>query len=144
MPACELREPTLDDLDAVYTLICELKQKAYDRRHFAAGFAMNLQNQTLRYQLAQVQGETVGLIGLQLQFPLNANAWIGEIQELVVLPQMRGLHVGQTLLAWAEQEAHERGAVMMELSSGKTRPDAHRFYLREGYTQSHLRFKKAL
>ncbi|MGX2012869.1 aminoalkylphosphonate N-acetyltransferase, partial [Enterobacter asburiae] len=36
------------------------------------------------------------------------------------------------------------GAQMVELSSGKSRPVAHRFYLREGYTQSHLRFKKAL
>ena len=60
MPTCELRAPTLDDVDAVYALICELKQKAYDRRHFTAGFAMNLQNPTLRYQLAQVEGETVG------------------------------------------------------------------------------------
>ncbi len=143
MPTCELRAPTLDDVDAVYALICELKQKAYDRRHFTAGFAMNLQNPTLRYQLAQVEGETVGLIGLQLQFPLNFNAWIGEVQELVVLPQRRGLHVGQALLAWAEQEAREHGAQMVELSSGKARPDAHRFYLREGYTQSHLRFKKS-
>mgnify|MGYP000069371793 CR=1 FL=1 len=107
MPTCELRAPTLDDVDAVYALICELKQKAYDRHHFTAGFAMNLQNPTLRYQLAQVEGETVGLIGLQLQFPLNFNAWIGEVQELVVLPQRRGLHVGQALLAWAEQEARD-------------------------------------
>ncbi|HHG8771682.1 TPA: aminoalkylphosphonate N-acetyltransferase [Raoultella planticola] len=144
MLTCELREVALDDVDAVYALIGELKQKTYDRRHFAAGFAMNLQNPTLRYQLAEVNGAAVGLIGLQLQFPLNFNAWIGEVQELVVLPQMRGLRVGQALLAWAEQEARGRGAVMMELSSGKARPDAHRFYLREGYTHSHLRFKKAL
>lgn len=65
---------------------------------------MNLQNPTLRYQLAQVEGETVGLIGLQLQFPLNFNAWIGEVQELVVLPQRRGLHVGQALLAWRSRK----------------------------------------
>ncbi|VDR30346.1 aminoalkylphosphonic acid N-acetyltransferase [Raoultella terrigena] len=69
-----------------------------------------------------MDGETVGLIGLQLQFPLNFNAWIGEVQELVVLPQMRGLQVGQALLAWAEQEARSRGATMVELSSGKARP----------------------
>ncbi|MEX0566100.1 aminoalkylphosphonate N-acetyltransferase [Raoultella terrigena] len=144
MPTCKLREATLDDIHAVYALIGELKQKTYDRDAFARGFAMNLQNPTLRYQLAEVDGETVGLIGLQLQFPLNFNAWIGEVQELVVLPQMRGLQVGQALLAWAEQEARSRGATMIELSSGKARSDAHRFYLREGYAQSHLRFKKAL
>ncbi|MEA7931688.1 GNAT family N-acetyltransferase, partial [Salmonella enterica subsp. enterica serovar Montevideo] len=36
--------------------------------------------------------------------------WIGEIQELVVLPQMRGQKVGSQLLAWAEEEARQAGA----------------------------------
>ncbi len=144
MPTCELRAPTLDDVDAVYALICELKQKAYDRHHFTAGFAMNLQNPTLRYQLAQVEGETVGLIGLQLQFPLNFNAWIGEVQELVVLPQRRGLHVGQALLAWAEQEAREHGAQMVELSSGKSRPDATVSISVKGIRKAICVLKKAL
>ncbi|ADO50309.1 aminoalkylphosphonate N-acetyltransferase [[Enterobacter] lignolyticus] len=144
MPACELRDATLDDTHAVYALIAELKQKEYDRAAFAAGFAANLANPTQRYQLALVDGTVVGLIGMQLQFPLNFNNWIGEVQELVVLPRNRGLSVGQALLAWAEDEARRSGATMMELSSGRARPDAHRFYLREGYQQSHLRFKKAL
>ncbi|MBV8041047.1 aminoalkylphosphonate N-acetyltransferase [Pluralibacter sp.] len=144
MPVCELRDATLDDIHAVYALIAELKQKEYNRAVFAAGFAANLANPTQRYQLALVDGTVVGLIGMQLQFPLNFNNWIGEVQELVVLPRNRGLSVGQALLAWAENEARRSGATMMELSSGRARPDAHRFYLREGYQQSHFRFKKAL
>ncbi|MFP2422532.1 aminoalkylphosphonate N-acetyltransferase [Pseudescherichia vulneris] len=141
---CELRRATLDDTDAVYGLICELKQKAYDRQTFAAGFAANLNHPSQRYQLAWVNGEVVGLIGLQVMFPLNLNCWIGEIQELVILPQMRGMNIGQQLLSWAEDEARRSGASLMELSSGKVRTDAHRFYLREGYQQSHFRFKKPL
>jgi PhnO protein len=142
--SCELRPATRDDTDAVYGLICELKQKEYDRNTFAAGFAANLNNPNQRYQLALVNGNIVGLIGIQMMFPLNLNCWIGEIQELVILPQMRGLNVGQRLLAWAEDEARNSGANLMELSSGKVRTDAHRFYLREGYQQSHFRFKKVL
>jgi len=141
---CNLRPASLADTEAVYGLICELKQKAYDRHTFAAGFAANLSNPHQRYQLAEVNGEIVGLIGIQIMFPLNLNCWIGEIQELVVLPQMRGLNVGKTLLEWAEEEARHRGVSLMELSSGKVRTDAHRFYQREGYEQSHFRFKKAL
>ena len=141
---CELRPATPADTDAVYGLICELKQKEYPRQTFAAGFAANLNNPSQRYQLALVNGEIVGLIGLQMMFPLNLNCWIGEIQELIILPQMRGLNIGQQLLNWAEEEARQRGASLMELSSGKVRTDAHRFYLREGYQQSHFRFKKML
>jgi len=142
--SCELRPATPADTDAVYGLICELKQKEYPRQTFSAGFAANLNNPSQRYQLALVNGEIVGLIGLQMMFPLNLNCWIGEIQELVILPQMRGLNIGQQLLNWAEEEARQRGASLMELSSGKVRTDAHRFYLREGYLQSHFRFKKTL
>ncbi|WP_330983717.1 MULTISPECIES: aminoalkylphosphonate N-acetyltransferase [Enterobacterales] len=141
---CELRRATLDDTEAVYGLICELKQKDYDRQIFAAGFAANLNNPNQHYQLAVLDGNVVGMIGLQIMFPLNLNCWIGEIQELVILPQVRGLNIGKKLLAWAEDEARAQGASLMELSSGKVRTDAHRFYLREGYLQSHFRFKKAL
>lgn len=91
-----------------------------------------------------LDGEVVGMIGLHLQFHLHHVNWIGEIQELVVMPQARGLNVGSKLLAWAEEEARQAGAEMTELSTNVKRHDAHRFYLREGYEQSHFRFTKAL
>lgn len=144
MSASELRRATLQDTDAVYALIAELKQTAFDRQAFCAGFAANLQDEQMRYQLALLDGEVVGLIGLHLQFHLHHANWIGEIQELVVMPQARGLRIGSQLLAWAEQEAHEAGAEMTELSTSVKRHDAHRFYLREGYEQTHFRFTKAL
>lgn len=82
------------------------------------------------------------MIGLPMQFHLHHANWIGEIQKLVVMPQARGLKVGSTLLAWAE--ARRTGAEMTELSTSIKRHDAHRFYLREGYAQSHFRFTKTL
>lgn len=144
MPACELRRATIEDSDAVYALICELKQHAFDHHEFNVGFAANLSDPNLRYQLALLEGDVVGMIGLHLQFHLHHVNWIGEIQELVVMPQARGLGVGSQLLAWAETQAREAGAEMTELSTNVTRVDAHRFYQREGYTQSHFRFTKPL
>ena len=91
-----------------------------------------------------LDGQVVGLIGLHLQFHLHHANWIGEIQELVVMPQARGLTVGSQLLAWAEATAREAGAEMTELSTSTQRLNAHRFYQREGYTQSHFRFTKPL
>jgi len=60
------------------------------------------------------------------------------------MPQARGLKVGSQLLAWAEGVARESDAEMTELSTSMKRTDAHRFYVREGYTQSHFRFTKPL
>ncbi|HBX14677.1 MULTISPECIES: aminoalkylphosphonate N-acetyltransferase [Leclercia] len=144
MPECELRPATAEDVDAVYGLICELKQAELDRSAFHAGFAANLLDHNMRYQLAEQNGHIIGMIGLHMQFHLHHANWIGEIQELVVMPQARGLKVGSQLLAWAEEFARQAGAEMTELSTSVKRLDAHRFYLREGYTQSHFRFTKPL
>ncbi|CAM6701878.1 aminoalkylphosphonate N-acetyltransferase [Leclercia adecarboxylata] len=144
MPECKLRPATAEDVDAVYGLICELKQAELDRSAFHAGFAANLLDHNMRYQLAEQNGHIIGMIGLHMQFHLHHANWIGEIQELVVMPQARGLRVGSQLLAWAEEFARQAGAEMTELSTSVKRLDAHRFYLREGYTQSHFRFTKPL
>lgn len=140
----ELRRATLNDSEAVYALLCELKQKSFDRNAFLAGFRANLQNPHFHCQLALRDGEPLGLITLHLQFHLHHVNWIAEIQELVVMPQARGLGVGKQLLRWAEGEASRAGAEVIELSTSTGRVDAHRFYQREGYLPSHLRFTKAL
>lgn len=144
MPDCQLRRATPEDAQAVYGLICELKQTEFDQRAFHAGYLSNLQDRNMHYHLAELDGQIVGMIGLHLQFHLHHINWIGEIQELVVLPKARGLKVGSQLLAWAEAFARDAGAEMTELSTSVTRADAHRFYLREGYAQSHFRFTKPL
>lgn len=144
MPDCELRHATFEDIDEVYALMCELKQAEFDRDAFYSGFAANLQDRHLHYQLALLGGEVVGIISLHLQFHLHHANWIGEIQELVVTPRARGLSVGSQLLSWAEETARDAGAEMTELSTSTKRLDAHRFYQREGYAPSHIRFTKAL
>lgn len=144
MPECQLRPATADDTPIVYALICELKQAEFDRQAFETGFLANLQDSNMHYQLALLDGAAIGMIGLHMQFHLHHARWIGEIQELVVMPQARGLRVGSTLLAWAEETARAAGAELTELSTSVKRVDAHRFYLREGYAQSHFRFTKPL
>ena len=48
-----------------------------------------------------------------------------------VAPTRRSLGVGKALLDAAKDWARERGATHLELDSGDTRTDAHRFYERE-------------
>lgn len=60
MSVCELRRATLYDTDAVYALICELKQGQFDLQAFSAGYAANLQDTNMHYQLALIDGQVVG------------------------------------------------------------------------------------
>lgn len=51
----------------------------------------------------------------------------------------RGL--GQAMIEWAIAEARRRNCQVVQLTSDKQRPSAHRFYERLGFTASHEGFK---
>jgi GNAT superfamily N-acetyltransferase len=59
-----------------------------------------------------------------------------EIGGLVVAEAARGRRAGATLVAEAERWARERGFTQILVRSQIAREDAHRFYLREGYTRT--------
>ncbi|MFN7916522.1 MAG: GNAT family N-acetyltransferase [Vicinamibacterales bacterium] len=59
-----------------------------------------------------------------------------EIGGLVVTERARGKRVGARLVAQAEAWALENGFDAILVRSQIKRDDAHRFYLREGYTQT--------
>ena len=80
MPDCQLRPATADDAPIVYALICELKQAEFDHQAFHAGYLANLQDHNMRYQLAELDGQIIGMIGLHMQFHLHHARWIGEIR----------------------------------------------------------------
>lgn len=56
----------------------------------------------------------------------------------------RGRGLGGELMAWIESAARNRGAARIQLTSNRSRLDAHRFYERLGYEPTHLGMKKYL
>lgn len=144
MQNIDVRPARPEDGAVVYQLMCELNPKIPDREAFIRGYLANLAAPGLYYRLAVRGDEVLGFISLHMLFHLHHVRWIGEIQELVVLPQCRGDGTGKKLLQWAESQARHVNAELLELSSSKPRIDAHRFYLREGFQESHFRFTKPL
>ncbi|HMB09350.1 GNAT family N-acetyltransferase [Saliniramus sp.] len=67
-----------------------------------------------------------------------------KVESVQVAEATRGQGIGAAMMAHAERVAREAGAPFIELTSNKARTDAHRFYARLGYGQSHLGFKKRL
>ena len=57
---------------------------------------------------------------------------------------VRGQGVGGALIADAEARARAAGCALLQLTSNATRDDALRFYERQGFTPSHIGFKKLL
>jgi len=64
-----------------------------------------------------------------------------KIESVHVSPESRGLRIGALVIAAALAFAKERGAGLIELTSNKSRTDAHRFYRKLGFDQCHEGFK---
>lgn len=143
MPVCELRHATTEDTDSVYALICELLKNELDYQAFRDGFAANLLVQrSLSFSAAQRRGGRHDQPAYAVSSPSCQLDWRNSGAGGITADA--GTKIGSQLLAWAEEEARQAGAELTELSTNIKRRDAHRFYLREGYKQSHFRFTKAL
>lgn len=67
-----------------------------------------------------------------------------QIEAVRVTERLRGQGVGGAMLEWAIAEAARRGCALVQLTSDKRRPDAHRLYGRLGFVDSHEGFKLQL
>ena len=54
---------------------------------------------------------------------------------------MRGKGIGTAMMRFAIERGRDAGARLVQLTSNKARADAHRFYERLGFLQSHAGFK---
>lgn len=67
-----------------------------------------------------------------------------ELESVHTRPDKRGQGIGALMMAHAEGLARQANACLIQLTSNKVRKDAHRFYERLGFDQSHFGFKKML
>jgi GNAT superfamily N-acetyltransferase len=71
-------------------------------------------------------------------------SWRAQIEGVRVAGSLRGQGIGNLMMQWAIQESKNRGCTMMQLTTHKTRKDAHRFYERLGFDASHEGMKLTL
>jgi GNAT superfamily N-acetyltransferase len=61
-----------------------------------------------------------------------------------VAESTRGGGLGAAMIDWAISEARSRQCALVQLTTDKSRTDAHRFYQRLGFVASHEGMKLAL
>lgn len=116
----------------------------YEARYRAAFDALTASPDTSLH-VAVVDGEVVGVFQLVLFTSLSSRgARRAKLAGVQVRADRRSAGFGGRMVAEAEAIAQARGAEVIELTSAKTRRDAHRFYDRLGYERSHEGFRKRL
>ncbi|SCG34832.1 GNAT family N-acetyltransferase [Micromonospora inositola] len=66
------------------------------------------------------------------------------IESVRVRSDLRGRGLGREMMAWAIDQARQRGCALVQLTTDKTRADAHRFYRNLGFVASHEGMKLPL
>jgi GNAT superfamily N-acetyltransferase len=67
-----------------------------------------------------------------------------QVEGVRVAEHARGAGLGTALLDWAHDIGRRRGARLAQLTSDRTRTEAHRFYQGLGYRPTHTGFKREL
>ncbi len=111
---------------------------------FAYAFRENLKQENNRYLIAEKNGRPAGMGSCHVQWLLHHAAPIAEIQELYVLPEFRSRGIGILLIEALVAFARSKNAEQIELSTHRKRIDAHRFYAREGFSDSHLKWVRSI
>ncbi|MBB5867878.1 GNAT superfamily N-acetyltransferase [Allocatelliglobosispora scoriae] len=66
------------------------------------------------------------------------------VEAVRVRSDRRGQRIGEQMMTWAIDQARSRGCALVQLTTDKSRLDAHRFYARLGFVASHEGMKLAL
>ena len=150
MADIEIRAARVEDLPAVVALLADDvlgagRETPDDPAPYLAAFGRLAADPNQLLVVAERAGVVIGTLQLSVVPGLSRRGRTRAIIEVVrVHRDERGSGFGAMLIDWAVAEAGRRGCSLVQLTSDRTRTDAHRFYERLGFTASHLGFKLEL
>ena len=142
-----IRPATEDDIGAIVNLLADdplgsKRETTDDLAPYIAAYARIAADPGQHLVVAERAGRIVGTLQLTVIPGLSRRGATRSIIEGVrVASTERGSGLGTTLLEWAVQQSRRLGVDLVQLTSDATRTDAHRFYERLGFVQSHVGFK---
>lgn len=137
----DIRYATINDTEAIQNLITQLGFE-----HPFDFIGTKLQKLLLSDNdivlVCEVGCKVVGLITLHFSVQLAFEGDIMTIGYLVVDKDYRSAKIGARLEEYAADIARDKKCSLIEVYSQASRADAHRFYLRQGYTVAEKFFNK--
>ncbi|HCT30054.1 MAG TPA: aminoalkylphosphonic acid N-acetyltransferase [Bacteroidales bacterium] len=140
----QIRNANIDDLNAIYNLVCDLEACEMEKISFENIFKKNIADPNVHYIVAQIDKRIVGFISLHVQYILHHSNPTCELQELNIVPELRGSGIGGLLMVEAEKVARGLNLEEIELTTKIHRERAQTFYKKLGYIHSHNKYVKKL
>lgn len=95
--------------------------------------------------VAEQNEEVIGTLHLMYLSSVSFQGGLrAQIESVRVDKRFQSQGIGSEMMKWSMERAKQRGAHVVQLTTHKTRVDAHRFYERLGFKSSHLGMKLSL
>ncbi|MEU3841541.1 GNAT family N-acetyltransferase [Streptomyces sp. NPDC028635] len=146
----EIRAAVPDDVPAIVAMLADdplgaQRESPDDLAPYLTAFERIAADPNQHLVVAVREGRIVGTLQLTLIPGLSRRGATRSIIEAVrIHADERGSGLGTRLIEWAVDESRRLGCQLVQLTSDKSRTDAHRFYERLGFEGSHLGFKLPL
>ncbi len=143
------REATRDDVSAVVALLVDdhlgATREADDLPHYLTAFDAMQAEGANHLIVGEADGRIIATYQITFIQGLSLRAARRtQIESVRVASDLRGKGLGAALMADAEARARDAGCTLMQLTTNRTREEAHRFYKRLGFLPSHVGFKREL
>jgi GNAT superfamily N-acetyltransferase len=146
----DIRPAGADDVPAIVALLADdplgaQRESPDDLAPYYAALERLSGDPNQHLVVAVREGRVIGTLQLTVVPGLSRRGATRSIIESVrVHAGERGSGLGTRLIQWAIDESRRQGCQLVQLTSDRTRTDAHRFYERLGFTASHVGFKLQL
>ncbi|MEV5865988.1 GNAT family N-acetyltransferase [Streptomyces tendae] len=143
----DIRPATAEDVPAVVAMLADdplgaQRESPDDLGPYLGAFERLATDPNQHLVVAVREGRVVGTLQLTIVPGLSRRGATRSIIESVrIHGDERGSGLGTQLIEWAIEESRRQDCSLVQLTSDKTRTDAHRFYERLGFTASHTGFK---
>lgn len=149
--AAIIRPAQAGDLPAILALLADdplgkhREAPAAERAVYARAFAAIEVDPNNQFMVMEQEGVLTGCFQLTFIPGLSRKgAWRGQIESVRIAAGRRNQRLGEHMMAWAIAECRRRGCALVQLTTDKRRPAAHRFYERLGFIASHEGMKLEL
>ncbi len=133
---------TPEDIQRCYLVMHQLRPN-WALGEFVSQVQLQIEKDSYKLAYLEEDGEVRAIAGFRFGNILRCTMHMN-VDDLVTDSRFRSQGYGRALLEWLSQVARQNGCKQIDLDSGVQRLDTHRFYFREGFSNSSLHFVKKM